>query len=202
MTSNCSLHGASVEIGRDLLTVDRDDAVTFPQASRQRRTVGSWTTDLEAVGSYFGERLTPSLSNRGSAVRRAKAQPEAARGTSASTLGARSVELTDDDIGDTQVQLLYVSGVGSQMRLGEVSRVPFTLTIERPVGDRVETPVRERRLVQRPVEGYQARWSATCLAGPAGAPRELSFERRSMVSAARADLFEERTEVVALRGRP
>jgi len=141
MTSNCSLHGASVEIGRDLLTVDRDDAVTFPQASRQRRTVGSWTTDLEAVGSYFGERLTPSLSNRGGAVCRAKAQPEAARGTSASTLGARSVELTDDDIGETQVQLLYVSGVGSQMRLGEVSRVPFTLTIERPVGDRVETPV-------------------------------------------------------------
>ena len=141
MTSNCSLHGASVEIGRDLLTVDRDDAVAFPQASRQRRTVGSWTTHLEAVGSYFGKCLTPSLSNRGRAVRRAKTQPEAARGTSASTLGARSVELTDDDIGDTQVQLLYLSGVGSQVRLGEVSSVPFTLTIERPVGDRVETPV-------------------------------------------------------------
>ena len=57
------------------------------------------------------------------------------------TLGARSVKLTDDDIGDTQVQLLYFGGVGSQMRLGEVSRVPFTLTIERPVGDRVDTPV-------------------------------------------------------------
>jgi hypothetical protein len=141
VTSNCSLHGASVEIGRDLLTVDRDDAVAFPQASRQGRTVCSWTTDLEAFGSYFRERLTPSLSNRAGAVCRAKAQPEAARGTSASTLGARSVELTDDEIGDTQVQLLYFSGVGSQLRLGEVSRVPFTLTIERTVGDRVETSV-------------------------------------------------------------
>src|SRR6266849_50883 len=93
VTSNCSLDGASVEIGRDLLTVDREDAVPFPQASRKRRTVGSWTTDLEAVGSYFGERLTPSLANRSGAVRRAKAQAEAARGTSASTLGARGVEL-------------------------------------------------------------------------------------------------------------
>jgi hypothetical protein len=134
-------------------------------------------------------------------VWRAKAQPEAARGTSASTLGARSVELTDDDIGDTQVQLLYFSGVGSQMRLGEVSRVPFTLTIERPVGDRVDTPVCERRLVQRTVEGHQARWSATPFAGSAGAPRELSLERRSMVSGAHADLFEERTELVVLRSR-
>jgi hypothetical protein len=39
------------------------------------------------------------------------------------------------------------------------------------------------------------------LAGSAGAPRELSFERRSMVSGARADLFEERTEIVVLRAR-
>jgi len=41
VTSTCSLHGGSVEIGRDLLTADRDDSVAFAQASRQRRTVGS-----------------------------------------------------------------------------------------------------------------------------------------------------------------
>jgi len=29
VTSNCSLHGGSVEIGRDLLTADRDDSVAF-----------------------------------------------------------------------------------------------------------------------------------------------------------------------------
>ena len=117
------------------------------------------------------------------------------------TLGARSVELTDCDIGDTQIQLLYLGGVASHMGLGEVSGVPFTLAIEGPVGDRVKPSVREGRLVQRAVEGQQRGRTAFGIPRSARTACELRFQRRSIPSRPRADLFEEWTKFVALRGR-